>query len=436
MNAWWYRLLDGMMDMKKEVAVLDLGTSKVCCAIAKNGQKSLDSESINSGREIRVLGVGNQLAKGIKRGALTNLEELEDALLSAISSSEKDAQKSIHSVCMAIPSWVLDSCNVQTSIDLGQTPVDDVHINALLNFDSSKHVDSSSKIIHVFPVSYILDGVSGIQDPIGMVGSKLSVVLHVMTAPKTFIQNVTNCLNRNNIDIEFFVSSTYASGLSVLLEEEISSGVTLIDIGGSTTSIACFSEGQLLYLDFIPIGGQDVTNDIAKVLNTTRSHAERLKILYGVATGGATLDEEQILVPRIDEYGEEHIQNISKSYLDFIIRSRLEEIIESVERSIYSNILDTSMFQRIVITGGGSRISGLNELIKSNRNFSASSVRLGKPIGTVGSHDFVQTASFAASAGAVLYCLGQFMNASASKFSLTGKKSFRQRIITWFKRGV
>ena len=428
-------MLKKVIDIKKDVAVLDLGTNKICFAIAKSAQKSSESSTLDRENDIRILGVGYQLAKGIKRGSITNLEELEDAILSAILTAEKEAQKSVRSVFIALPSWAIDSQGIETSVDIGHVPVDDVHINSLIDFDTSKYIGPNMEVIHVFPVSFSIDESDGIQDPIGMVGEKLSATIHVMSAPSALIKNIKNCLDRNNIEVEGFVASTYASGLSVILDDEISSGVTLIDIGGSTTAIACFYEGTLLYLGSIPVGGQNVTNDISTILRTTRSHAERLKILYGVATGGAINDEEQILVPRIDEYGEEHIQNISKNMLDSIIRARLEEILDLAQKHIYECGASPYIYQRIVITGGGSRISGLNELIKTKRYFSNSSVRLGKPIGIVGSHDFVQTASFATSAGVALYCLGNFLNNSAMRLSHS-RKTFWQRIITWFKRGV
>ncbi len=189
-------------------------------------------------------------------------------------------------------------------------------------------------------------------------------------------------------------------------------------------------------METIPVGSQNITNDIAIVLRTTQSHAERLKILYGVGNSDASSrNEEQCLVPRVDEYGEEHIQNISKSMLDSIIDSRLDEIIELIQNRIKkcgANILIT---QRIVITGGGSRLSGLNEFIKSKRYFNESSVRLGKPICTTGSHDFVKTSSFATCAGTVLYCLGRFFSSNFMRVS-NQKKSFKQKIITWFRRGI
>ncbi|MDR0640438.1 MAG: cell division protein FtsA [Holosporales bacterium] len=423
-----------MIDLKKEVAVLDLGTDTVCVAVAKGERKGSDNSSV-SGNGIRVLGVGYQRTKGLKMGSIVNLEELEDSVLGAILAAEKEVQKSIKSVFVAIPSWAVESQAIETSIEIGQLPVDDVHINSLMNFDTSKYTDVLMEVIHIFPVSYSIDENDGIHDPVGMVGNVLSGVFHVMLAKSSFLKNIKNCLNRNNIDVEGFVCSTYASALSVLLDDEISSSVTLIDIGGSTTSICCINDGTLLHLGTLPIGGQNITSDIAMVLRTTKSNAERLKILYGVSPAGPNYEEEQILVSRIDEYGEEHIQNISKGMLNSIIVARLEEMLELITQHIRECDADKILYQRIVLTGGGSRISGLNDLITARGYFNKLSVRLGKPVGAVGSHDFVQTASFATSAGLVLYCLGEFQGNIMMRQSLR-RRSFWQRLIIWFKRGI
>lgn len=425
---------------RREVAVLDLGTSKICCAIAKCDSKGALIETIGHDKSVRILGAGCQLSKGIKRNTITNLEELEESIINAVFAAEKDAQKSVKSIVVALPSWAIESHNIDISITLGSLPVDEVHISSLLNFDTSKYIDSSRDIIHIFPISYSIDDATDIQDPIGMIGETLSVNLHVMTISSSLLKNVKNSIVNNNIAVEGFVSSAYVSGLSILLNEEISSGVTVVDIGGTTTSIAFFRDGNLLHVETIAIGGQNITNDISVILRTTRSHAERLKILYGVSSDGgismSSSNEEQCLVPRIDEYGEEHIQNISKSLLDSIIRARIEEIIELIEERLKKVVgSDNMLCRRIVITGGGSRLSGLHEFIKAKRYFNNASVRLGKPIGAIGSHDFVQTASFATSAGATLYCLGLFINNNGVRFSNL-KRSFWQKVLTWFRRGV
>ncbi|MDR2459149.1 MAG: cell division protein FtsA [Holosporales bacterium] len=423
-------MLRGIIDSKRDTTVVDIGTNTICAAVVR-GQSSYQEDSPGIGCSLRVLGVSYQLAKGIKRHSLTDMDEFEEALISTILAAGREAKKQIRSISVALPSWALASHEVVTSVDIRNLPVDDVHIKSLANFDTARHISDDEEVIQIFPVSYSVDSLHDITDPIGMIGDKLSAEFHIVTAQASIIKNITYCLNQNNIDVAVFTSSTYASALSVALDSEILSGATIIDIGGSTTSIACMYEGTLLYLGMIPIGSQNITNDIAAVLRTTKAGAERLKILYGVSVG-PSLEEEPILVSRIDEYGDESMQTISKSILDSIISSRLDEILDLAQRHILECGADKPLYQRIIITGGGSRLSGLSEFIKARKYFSEMTVRLGKPIGTTGSHDFVKTASFASTAGSAICCLGDLPH----KMLIHTDKSLWQMILTWFRRGV
>ena len=383
-----------IVDIKKEVAVLDIGTSTVCAAIMKREKSEHSNTSLGLLGETRVLGVGYQLAKGMKVGVINDFESLEEAILGAVASAEKEAERTIKSVFVSIPTWAIESHAVESSTSIGQIPVDEIHLSSLLNFDTSEYIDEHKEIIHTFPISYSVDGNSGIKDPRGTVGNKLSATFHVLTAPSLFLKNIRNCLNRNNIEVLGFINSTYAS------------------------------------IGYIPLGGQSITDDISKVLRITRASAERLKILHGVS--GNITGDEQVLVTRVDEYGEEHAQNISRKMLDAIISARLEEILDKVQEHIYNCGADKVMYQSIVLTGGGSQLSGLSEFIRLKKYFSDVSVRLGKPIGVTGSHDFVRTQAFASTAGTALYCLGEF---AGKNFQDKGK-SIWQRLMIWFKRGV
>lgn len=415
---------------KREVAVLDIGTNAICSGIIECEAHSKDSVSPGISGKMRALGVGNQLAKGIELGTIKNFEELEDSMLGAIASAENEAGRTIKSVLVAIPTWITQSHATETSLEVGQIPIDEVHISSLQKFDTSGYIDDSREIIHTFPISYTVDDIQEIREPQGLIGDKLSAMFHLISAPRLFLKNIKNCLNRNNIDVSGFISSTYASAISVVSSEEISSGVTVIDIGGASTSIACLKDGVLLYLDYIPLGGQNITNDIALVLKTTRTNAERMKRLYGVAVD--SIGDEQILVTKIDDYGEEHAQNISHKELDLIISARLEEILDRAQEHIYTRIFDKILLQSIVITGGGSQLSGLIEFVRSKRYFSDTRVRLGKPIGITGSHDFVKSQSFASVAGAALYCFDEFVGKNLKN----DERSLWQKLMIWFKRGI
>ncbi|MBR1944339.1 MAG: cell division protein FtsA [Alphaproteobacteria bacterium] len=410
--------------MKKELNVIDIGTSTVCTAIAKCDKFNPKNKSNN----IKILGCGYRMTKGLTYGALTSIEDLEGILLKTIADAEKESQKHIKHVIIALPSWATESKLVDNTINIGSTPIDETHINKLISFSNS-----DPNIIHVFPISYAVDSSDGIQDPIGLLGNQLSAVFNVVYVKSGLINNLRNCLSQCGIVIDNFIYSSYASALSVALSDEMQSGIMLIDMGGSSTTIVCISNKQLLYTGIIPVGGSHITRDISVVLRTDKTSAERLKILHGVSYSNnlPTHNEEQILVSSVDEFGEEHIQNVSKSTLDLIISSRLDEIFELIKQHIEKNNIDEMYYQNIIITGGGSQVASLNEYIKTKNLFFGSSVRLGKPICVTGENDFVNTASFATAAGTILYELGN------EKYNKQVKSSgFLNKIVSIFKKGI
>ncbi len=415
--------------MKREISVIDLGTNTIRVALAK-------CEKLKTSNDIKVLGLGYKMAKGLTYGTLTNIEELESVLLGAISNAEKEAQKHIKNVIIALPNWAVESSLVDKSISLGNNPIDKNQIDRLINSNNAYNYNEESSIIQVFPISYTVDNSEGIQDPIGLLGSKLSAVFNVITVKNILINNIKNCFNQCGIVIDKFICSSYAASLAIASDEELQSGVMIIDMGGSSTTISCIANKVLLYMGIIPIGGSHITRDISVVLRTNTTNAERLKILYGVSSNNNTLthEEEKILVSSIDEFGEEHIQNVSKSTLDLIISSRLDEIFDLIKEHIVENNIDEKYYTNIIITGGGSRISCLNEYIKTKNLFLGSSVRLGKPIGVIGSNDYVTTASFSSTAGAILYGLNNCQY--EKKIKQGNNNTLLQRIISKFRKGI
>ncbi|MBQ9441069.1 MAG: cell division protein FtsA [Alphaproteobacteria bacterium] len=421
--------------MKKEVAAIDLGTSTICVALARceNNSNKKKESSVKSNNNIKVLGAGYQMTKGLSYGTLTNMEDLEGVLLSAIATAEKEAQKRIKHVTMALPNWATESIIMDNSISIGNTPISNEQINKLIDLNNSKYCPQDSTIIHIFPLSYNVDDSEGIRDPIGLLGNKLSAVFNVISVKYKLINNLTKCLNQCGIMIDNFICSAYASAMAVAMDDEIQSGVMVIDMGGSSTTISCVSDNALLYMGIVPIGGSHITKDISVVLRTNKTNAERLKILYGISYSNTLPihDDEQILVSSVDEFGEEHIQNVSKSTLDLIISSRLDELFDLIRKHIEENNIDEKYYQNIIITGGGSQIACFNEYIKARNLFFGSSVRLGKPICIAGSNDLVNAASFSTTAGTILYKLNN--NQYNQQVKQTG---FIKKMVSMFKKGI
>jgi cell division protein FtsA len=224
----------------------------------------------------------------------------------------------------------------------------------------TKYSGSSEEVIHVFPLEYSIDGIKGIKDPVSMYGSELSGDIHVITAPKSMINNIANCLGQCQLDIQGFVSSPYVCGLSCLTDDEMDMGSLLIDMGGGNTSFAVFGNKKLVFAGSLNIGSDYVTSDIALGLSISVEEAERLKVLHGSVMNHSLHSQQVINIPFTKE-GDEEPFYITYAMLSIVIRARLEEILQMVCKKT-SKIMDYSHYHRIVLTGGGSQIMGIKEL--------------------------------------------------------------------------
>ncbi|MCX7337836.1 MAG: cell division protein FtsA [Alphaproteobacteria bacterium] len=382
-------------------AALDIGTTKICCAIAKIDKRSFAS-SLETPTLLKVIGVGQQLSRGLRAGNIVDLEALEDSILNAVHSAEQASGQSINSVYVNLPGISGRSKIIRSEIQLFNAPVDDSHLRRLLSYNQSAPETNDRQVIHVLPLSYTLDTTQGIRDPRGMVGEKLSALLHVVSAPINLIRNIKSCIGKCHLDISGFVASGYASGLSTLVEDELELGVTVIDMGGGTTTIASFCEGNLTYLSSFPLGGANITNDIARGLATPLAHAERLKNLYGTLVPSQSDDRESILVSQMGEIDQSHAHQVPKGMLTHIIKARVEEIAELIVKSLKESTGDSLTNQRIVLTGGASQMQGLRELVMQALG---KQVRLGAPVGLVGSSDIINNPTFSTCAGLLQYGL-------------------------------
>ena len=379
-------------------AAIDIGSSKVCCAIARLNRE-LNKEK---GMAIKIAGVASHATKGIRGASITNLEDLEDSILNAVHSAEQLAKQTIRSVYVNLPAEALQSHYITTKISIAGHPIKESHLSRALDVSrDQKSIGYGRKIIHIFPLSYDLDDNTNIQEPKGMLGDVLTTRLHVITAPIHLIANLSSCIGRCHLDINAFVAGPYATALSCLVDDEKEMGVTLLDLGSHSVSIMCFHNGSPIYMGCIPLGGNHITHDIAQGLNTNLSQAERLKTLYGTLLG--TLDDrETILVTQLGEDNTTYANPVSKSFLMHIIKSRADEIIETIERTLTTQCIDPIPMQRFVITGGSSQLQGMREIMQTHFN---RTVRVAIPQGLQGIGDVVNTPTFSLCGGLLHYAM-------------------------------
>ncbi len=374
------------------IAAIDVGTSKICCFIARVGDDGRPS----------VVGIGHHISRGVRGGAIIDMEQAEMAILTTVHAAEQMAGDTIQDVVLNLSGGYPASQTVGVEVPISGREVGDHDLHRVLLQGSQINGSHERRLIHSIPVGYSIDGSKGIRDPRGMYGDRLGVDMHVVTAAAGAVKNLTTCVGRCHLDIKALVVSPYASGLATLVDDEMDLGVTVIDMGAGTTTLAVFFDGHAVYTDSVPIGGGHVTNDIARGLSTPLTHAERMKTLYGNCIVSPADEREIIHVPQVGEEDSGLTNQVPKSILVGVIQPRLEETFELVRSRLESSGFDKVAGRRVVLTGGASQLSGVRELAALVLD---KQIRMGRPIRIHGLADATGGPAFATGAGLLTYAL-------------------------------
>jgi cell division protein FtsA len=253
-------------------------------------------------------------------------------------------------------------------------------------------------LLHALPIGYSLDGTGGVREPRGMLARRFGLDMHLATADLGACRNLMLVIERCHLDIEAMVASAYASGLSTLADDEADVGAAVIDFGAGTTTLAVFGDGRFVHADGFALGGNHVTMDLARGLSIGLQSAERIKTLYGSVMAGGSDDRDLIALPAIR--GEDAPGSVSRTMLTNIIRPRVEEILEMVRDRLATSPFSAEPRGRIVLTGGGSLLTGLADLAG---RILGRPVALGRPLGIAGMPDVAKGPAFAAAAGLLVY---------------------------------
>jgi len=371
------------------VAALDVGTTKVCCLIGRVGDAGA----------VRVIGVGHQASLGVRAGVIVDIEAAAGAIASAVHAAEEMSGETVNDVVVNLSGGQLGSRMVSVEVDVLDQEVSETDLQRALAQSRAHMRLGDGELLHAVPLGYTLDGSDGIRDPRGMFGERLGVRLHLVTASPIPVRNLTTCLARTHLDAEAVVASPYAAGLACLVDDELDLGVTVIDMGGGTTTVAVFLDNHLVFTDSIPVGGGHVTSDIARGLNTPLAHAERMKSLYGSAISSSVDEHELIDVPQVGEDAGAEINQVPRSLLVGIIQPRLEETFELVRSRLEQSGYAKSAGRRVVLTGGGSQLPGVREL---GQLLLDKQVRLGRPVRVDGLNETSGGPAFTTAAGLLL----------------------------------
>jgi len=381
------------MGRREKILVgLDVGSTKVCTLIAAERASRLEP-----------IGFGVTESKGLKRGSVVNLEATVESIKKSVSEAEAMAKCEVEHVYVSLAGPHIRSSNSKgvTPIATRSREITGEDVKRVIETARAIALSPEREIIHIIPQEFTVDDQTGISDPIGMIGTRLEVNVHIVTSSTTATQTIVTAVNRCGLLAEDTVLDPIAAAEAVLGEDERELGAILVDIGGGKTSVAIYHHGAVRHTVVLPIGGEHFSNDIAVGLRTTIPEAERLKREQGCAISSMA-DQDNVF--EIAGMGSRQPRAIAQQVLSDILQPRAEEIIHFVRNEIRSAGYERQAGAGVVMTGGGAMLKGFAELAEEILDLP---VRIGISSGIFEAKDThvsaLQGPEFATVAGLVLY---------------------------------
>lgn len=426
---------------RKIITAIDLGSSKITTVIT----------SVEDNQTPSVIGVCSYPSKGIKKGVVVNIDDATNAISESVLAAERMAGVTVSDVYVSINGEQVTSLNNKGVVAVAgsEITIDDTY-RAIENARTLSLPDNLNPI-HIIPREFVVDNQGGIKYPIGMSGGRLEVETHIITAPNSYWQNIRKCVEQVGLNVYDVIFAGWASSLSVLTETEKELGVTMLDIGSGTTSIAIFEEGSITYSSCIPLGGNAITSDIAIGLQVSLEEAEKIKVNMAdildnkvAASRSKDLDSTPALLRRKDEPKEKKAKGdevdlssygvdkkISKSVLQNIVDARCEEILEMAKDNVSKAGYEISMPAGIVITGGTGLLRNITKTVQSSFGVAA---RVGYPSGLSGMTEEISDPSYACVQGLIKHAMDDDVDVSSGGDKKKGNvKGFAGKVTEWLK---
>jgi cell division protein FtsA len=370
---------------------LDVGTSKVVCLVG---------EVMADGR-LEIVGIGSHAAKGMKRGAVINIESTVQSIQRAVEEAELMAGCNIHSVYVSVAGSHIRSLNSHGIVAVKDGEVHEADIERVIDAAQAVPIPSDQRVLHILPQEYSIDSQEGIKDPSGMSGVRLEANVHLISGAANAVMNIEKCIKRCGLGVDGVILSQLASSHSSLSDDEKDLGVCLVDIGAGTADMAVWIDGAIHHTSVVPVAGDQVTNDISMALRTPTQHAENIKVQYACAMSSLAGSDQSIEVPSV---GDRQSRSISRHALAEVVEARYEEIfslvLDELRRSGYAERIPAG----IVVTGGTSLMEGATEL--AERVFDMP-VRMSVPVSVKGMSDIVDNPVFSTGVGLIMYGINE-----------------------------
>ncbi len=400
-----------MTDEKRIITGIDIGTTKIAVVIAEWSNKD----------EMKIMGVGKSPSIGLKRGVVVNIAETVKSISAAIHEAEKQADHEVTEALVGITGDHIRGINYSGVITVNKNnnrqpmgqEISQSDIQRVLEHAQSIKISPDTRILHVLTQEFKVDDRSGIKNPQGLSGHRLEAKVHLVTSAINTEKDIRTCMEKAGVEILDFVLEPLASAYSVLDINERDLGVVLIDIGGGTTDVIVYRDGGVMHAGAIPIGGSNITNDIAYGLQTTREQAELIKCKHGSARTALADPEENITIAGT---GGRDSKTISQNQLASYIEPRMDEIFRLAKNEINkSNYLGENTFG-IVLTGGGSQLRHVEDLAQ---DIFKQPIKIGMPELKGGISEKVNNPRFSTTVGLIKYGIQNWQDLNYEGGSIT-----------------
>lgn len=369
---------------------LDIGTTTIRVVAGKKENEAASPS---------IIGVGEAPSAGVRRGVIVDIEDAVTSISTALEKAERMTGIPTDHAAVSVNgahAVALESHGV-IAVSRADGEITENDVVRAIDASQAIQIPTNREILHVIPKDFTVDGQGGIKDPVGMTGIRLEVDSQIVEASIPFIKNLTKCVMQAGIDIDDLVLGPLAASQAVLTRRQKELGVVLIDLGGGTTGLAVFEEGELLHTTILPVGGGHITNDIAIGLRTSVDLAELVKIEYGQAMASGIKKDEQINLSKLDKNED---GQVSRHHLAEIIEARLEEIFRMVNKELKGVGRDGQLPAGAVLTGAGAKLPGIVELAKRELRLP---VAVGFPSNILTIIDRVDDPAYATAIGLVLW---------------------------------
>ena len=417
------------MTEKEIITGLDIGSTAIRLVAA--------SRSENPEQPLHIIGAAAVPAQGINRGVISSIEDAVSSISACLEKTERMIGSEIRDVWVGIsgPHIISQESRGVIAVARSDGEITEDDVERAVEAARTVATPPNYEILHVIPKSFTVDGQVGIKDPIGMSGVRLEVDAQIIQGLSSQIKNLTKAVYRPGLEINDLVLSILATSEAVISNRQKELGAAVIDIGGSTTKVIVFEEGDILHTAVLPVGSDHITSDIAIGLRISIDTAEKIKLEFGCAIADSIGKRDEIDLGELE--GTES-NFVSKKYVAEIIQARIEEILDKIDNELKKIDRSGKLPAGVVLTGGGSKLQGLVDLTKKKLRLPAT---LGKPLGVTSAIDKVNDLSFSTAVGLVVWGnqissrgqsggIGRLFNKLPSIKSLTGqaKKLFKKII--------